>query len=141
MQLTKLSPNLMVQNVKKSIEYYQTILGFSVAMAVDEDKNIHFSEIPAEKRILYALIVKDGVEIMFQQQESMKEDIPAFSEHSIGASVSFYITVEDIDQLYARMKKQVDCIKELETTWYSMREFYIRDIDGYILCFAEAANK
>jgi hypothetical protein len=27
--------------------------------------------------------------------------------------------------------------KELETTWYGMREFYIKDCNGYILGFAE----
>ncbi|EKB58258.1 hypothetical protein HMPREF9700_02066 [Bergeyella zoohelcum CCUG 30536] len=31
-------------------------------------------------------------------------------------------------------------ITELKTTWYGMQEFYLKDLNGYILGFAEKAE-
>ena len=55
----------------------------------------------------------------------------------IGASVSFYIEVEDINTIYNEIKEKAEVVKELETTWYGMQEFYVKDCNGYILGFAE----
>jgi len=33
----------------------------------------------------------------------------------------------------------VEIVQDLATTWYGMREFYIRDLDGYLLGFGEKA--
>ena len=137
MQFTRLTPNLMVRDMRKSIDYYHNILGFSMRMAVDEDRKIIVADLSPEAKLQYAQLERDGVEIMIQQQESMIEDLLAFSGCAIGASVSFYITVENLAEFYEQVRHQADCIRELQTTWYGMREFYLRDPDGYILGFAE----
>jgi uncharacterized glyoxalase superfamily protein PhnB len=49
----------------------------------------------------------------------------------------FYIDVENIEETYKQLEGRVEIAKTLETTWYGMREFYIRDCNGYILGFAE----
>lgn len=127
----------MVRDLQVSIAFYQNILGFSIRMAVDEEKNILVTGLSPETKLIYAQLEKDGVEIMVQQQSSMVEDLPVLSGCDIGASVSFYMIVEDIDELFQLVRGKADCIREPETTWYGMREFYIRDPDGYILGFAE----
>ncbi len=127
----------MVRDLHMSIDFYQNILGFSLRMAVDEDTNIHVTGPSPGIKLIYAQLERDEVEIMVQQQNSMVEDLPVFSGCNIGASVSFYITVKDIDGLFQQVRSKADCIREPETTWYGMREFYIRDPDGYILGFAE----
>ena len=48
---------------------------------------------------------------------SFEKDIPILQGVSQGASVLFYIDVEDIDELYNSLKEQVEIAKELETTW------------------------
>ncbi len=138
MQFTRLTPNLMVGDVNRSMDFYQNILGFSIHMAVDEDKEFFVSDPPSGTTLVYAQLERDGVEIMLQQQESMINDLPVFSGCDIGASVSFYILVEDLAGLFAQVQGRTDCIREPETTWYGMREFYIRDPDGYVLGFAES---
>ena len=97
MQLTQLTPNLMVRDLQVSVTFYQNILGFSIRMGVDEEKNILVTGISAETKLIYAQLERDGVEIMIQQQSSMVEDLPIFSGCDIGESVSFYIIVENID--------------------------------------------
>ena len=141
MQLKQLTPNLMVRDLLASAAFYQNIFGFSIRMGVDEEKNILVTGISPETKLIYAQLERDGVEIMLQEQSSMKEDLPIFSGCNIGASVSFYMIVEDIDELFQQVRGRADCIREPETTWYGMREFYLRDPDGYILGFAEQQVK
>ncbi len=44
---------------------------------------------------------------------------------------SFSIYAGDI------IKSKAEVVKDLETVWYGMQEFYIKDCNGYILGFAE----
>jgi uncharacterized glyoxalase superfamily protein PhnB len=74
---------------------------------------------------------------MFLKSDSFEKDILVLKGFPHGASVLFYIDVEDIDEVYKKLKEHVEIAKELETTWYGMREFYIKDCNGYILGFAE----
>lgn len=74
---------------------------------------------------------------MIQAEESFKEDVGVLKDFQIGAPCTFYIEVENLEDFYKRVKDKVDVAKELFTTWYGMKEFYIRDNNGYILCFAE----
>jgi uncharacterized glyoxalase superfamily protein PhnB len=110
-------------------------LGFLPIMAVPEDKSSFSPELEEGKRYLFAMVQSGGVEIMLQQEESLREDVGNFFTN-IGASATYYIRVDDVDKFYETIATKVEIIKPIETTWYGMREFYIRDIDGYVLAFA-----
>ena len=135
--MKKLNPNLMVKNVKETVEFYKNYLGFELTMAVPETQDGILTEIPEDKKIVYAMVKNGGVEIMFQAEESLKKDISVFADSKIGASVSFYIEVEKLEDFYKEIREKVEIVKELSTTWYGMNEFYIRDNNGYILGFSE----
>ena len=137
MKLNKLTPNFAVQDIRKTVSYYQDILGLKVLMAVPEDKSSIDSELDENKTYIYALMGLDNVELMFQRSDSIIEDIPPLKEFEQGASVSFYMEVEDIDSLYQAIRSKTDVVVDLKTAWYGMQEFYIRDCNGYILGFAE----
>jgi uncharacterized glyoxalase superfamily protein PhnB len=128
--------NLAVRDIRESIAFYRDILGFSPIMAVPEDKSSFSPELEEGKRYLFAMVQSGGVEIMLQQEESLREDVGNFFTH-IGASATCYIRVDDVDKFYETIVAKVEIIKPIETTWYGMREFYIRDIDGYVFGFAK----
>jgi len=136
--MKKLNPNLMVKDVKETVEFYQKNLGFQLIMAVPETQDGILNEIPADKKVVYALVKNGDVEIMFQAEKSLKEDVPVLMDSQIGASCTFYIELENVEDFYNSIKDKVDVVKELFTTWYGMKEFYIRDNNGYILTIAEA---
>jgi uncharacterized glyoxalase superfamily protein PhnB len=69
--------------------------------------------------------------------DNLKKDIPALEDRPQSASVLFYFYIEDIDEVYKNLKTHTEIAKELETTWYGMREFYVRDCNGYVLGFGE----
>lgn len=138
MKLNKLTPNFAVQDIKKTVAFYQDVLGFKLEMAVSEDKNGIETELNENKSYVYAKMSKNGVEFMFQRTDSIGEDIPPLKGMKQGASVSFYLEVEGIMALYQELRlKKAKIVKELGTAWYGMQEFYINDCNGYILGFAE----
>lgn len=131
----------MVGNVGETVEFYRRHLGFRLVMAVPESQDGILTEIPEQIDIVYALVQNGAVELMFQAEMSLKEDVPAFAGMKIGASISLYIEVEEIDKMYEAIRSEVEIVKELFTTWYGMKEFYLRDNNGYILCLAERSKQ
>lgn len=128
--------NLAVNNISSTIKYYQENFDFKLQMLVDDSKSsFNESFIKKDKKYIWAMINKDNVSIMLQEVESLKEDIGIFF-NSIGASLTLYIEVEDVDSLYLKVKDKVTIYHEIRDTWYGQKEFYIKDINGYILGFA-----
>ena len=127
--------NLAVNDIASTIIYYRENFDFELQMLVDESKTIFDTEIKKELNYIWAMIKKDGVSIMLQSIESLKEDIGVFFDN-ISASLTLYIEVENVDELYLKIKDKVSIYKEIDTTWYGQKEFYIKDINGYILGFA-----
>ena len=127
--------NLAVNDIASTIKYYQENFDFELQMLVDESKTIFDTEIKKELNYIWAMIHKDNISIMLQSVESLKEDVGVFFDN-IGASLTLYIDVENVDELYLKIKDKVSIYKEIDTTWYGQREIYIKDINGYILGFA-----
>jgi uncharacterized glyoxalase superfamily protein PhnB len=127
--LKKLTPNLMVEDVQQTINFYRDVLGFNLLTSVDDDGEVGF-----------AIVQRDNVELMFQSRKSLSENVPALTGSVVGASQTFYIEVANIDQLYAQLNGRVNIVVDLHTTFYGTKEFYFRDINGYILSFSEAAQ-
>ena len=131
--------NLAVKDIKETIKYYQENFDFEVQMLVDESKTIFDTQIKEELNYVWAMIQKDNISIMLQSVESLKEDVGVFFDN-IGASLTLYIDVENVDELYLKIKDKVNIYKEITTTWYGQKEFYIKDINGYILGFSSKNN-
>lgn len=137
MKIKKLSPNFEVANIKKTVEFYQKNFGFSLIMAVPESKDGIEQTWSNNKEYVYAMMQKDNIEFMFQRSDSFKEDLIFAKDLNMGATVSFYMEVEGLKAFYDTLKNKNLQITELKTTWYGMQEFYVKDLNGYIIGFAE----
>jgi len=137
MKLQKLTPNMIVNDVKESVEFYVEILGFKLNMAVPENNEIVENDLREDETYSYAMISRDEVSIMFVKKDVFEEDHLFLKDSVIGASVSFYIDVDDVNEIYISVKDRAEIVIDLRTAWYGMQEFYIRDCNGYILGFAE----
>ncbi|SET08392.1 Uncharacterized conserved protein PhnB, glyoxalase superfamily [Methanococcoides vulcani] len=138
MELNKLTPNLMVDDVNKTVGFYKDVLGFEFVMAVPKDSQEVLMEMPKDKQLIYALMKSGDVQLMFQAKDSLSEDIPVFKDRGIGASLTLYIEVDNVKELSEALEEKVEIVKELHTTFYGMQEFYIKDCNGYVLGFAES---
>jgi lactoylglutathione lyase len=126
MGLKNLTPNIMVADVNKTIEFYDKILGFDLFMSK-----------PESGKFDWALVANEGVHLMFQEENSLKSEYPQLTSMPIGAAMTLFIEVDNIEEYYESIKDKVKVIKDLCITFYGMTEFSIEDYNGYILTFAE----
>lgn len=125
--LNSLTPNLMVNDVEETIEYYTDILGFTLLKTVPEVGVID-----------WAMVKRNNVMLMFQSAKSLKDELPKLKAQKPGGGLTFYIKVDKIIELHEElMDNEVEIISDLESTFYDTIEFSIVDINGYILTFSE----
>lgn len=139
MTFQKLTPNLMVEDVAQNVAYYCDLLGFDFVMGMRDEQPVNEASLDHGKPLDWAMLQRDQVAFMFQQRNSLVDELPALAGCAIGASLTLYIELEGLAGLYESLQGRADIIKPLQTTFYGMREFYLRDCNGYILALAERA--
>ncbi|MDR1170574.1 MAG: VOC family protein [Prevotellaceae bacterium] len=141
MKLNKLTPNFAVADIRQTVQFYSENLGFELVMAVPATQDGADTQLAEDKEYVYAMMQREQVELMFQQQDSFHEDISLAGNEPVGASVSFYMEGKDIEPFYAGLKNRDIQVSDLKLTWYGIKEFYMKDNNGYILGFAEETEK
>ena len=105
MKFKKLTPNMMVNDVKESVKFYTEVLGFNLNMIVAENSKEIESALEKGKNYSYAMVSRDEVYIMLMQKNKLEKDIPMLKDVKIGASVSFYCNIDNIDEMYNLLKE------------------------------------
>jgi len=137
MKITSLTPNFEVSDIRKTVQFYQDILDFKLVMAVSATQDEIETSLLENKAYKFAIMQRDEVTFMFEVKDTYLGGMDSFKTKTIGASVSFYMQIDGIDDFYELIKSKKLKPSELKTMWYGMREFYIQDINGYVLGFAE----
>ena len=127
MKLEKLTPNLMVEDVRQTINYYHGVLAFETVDTVPENG----------EDLVWARLKKGDVEIMIQEEDSLKSDIPEIRHEKIGGGTTLFIQMTGVEEYYDYLYSSADVVVQMKETFYGMKEFTIRDINGYYLTFAE----
>lgn len=122
----KLTPNLLVANVERSLAFYIDTLGFTRGMTV-----------PDASPFVFASVTSGEVEIFFNDAATAVEEYPAFAGKPIGATGTMFIELEGVDALHDRIKSRATIVMPIENKFYGMREFAIEDPDGYVIVFAQ----
>ena len=125
----KLTPNLLVANVERSLAFYEGVLGFERGFTV-----------PEQSPFAFASVTGGPVEIFFNDAAGAIKEYPGFGGKPIGATGTMYIEVEGVDALHDRLKPTVPIVMPLISQFYGMREFAIEDPDGYVITFAQRAG-
>jgi uncharacterized glyoxalase superfamily protein PhnB len=123
--MESLSPNIFVTDINTTIDFYR-VLGFELIMTVPE----------TGPNLVWAMLVKGSVTMMFQTFESLGNDLPHISRTD-GGSLLLYIKLKGIRAFYDDIKDKVKVIKGLEKTFYGATEFSVVDVNNYVLTFAE----
>jgi len=122
--MDSLSPNIFVQNMQQTIEFYQSI-GFQTVMSVPESGDFD-----------WVMMANGAVIFMFQTFSSLGAELPAISRQS-GGSLLFYIKLKKIREFFEQIKDKVTVLKGIEKAFYGATEFSILDNNNYVLTFAE----
>jgi catechol 2,3-dioxygenase-like lactoylglutathione lyase family enzyme len=124
--LTKVTPNLVVSNVERSLAFYRDILGFTVTVTV-----------PDQMPYVFAALTSGGVEVFLNAIEPAVAEYPAFKDRPIGGTLTLFMEVVRIKDAYAELKDTVKIVLPLEKKWYGVTEFAFEDPDGYLITYAE----
>jgi lactoylglutathione lyase len=122
----KLTPNLLVANVERSLGFYTGVLGFERGMTV-----------PEQSPLVFAQVTSGAVEIFLNDAAGAVKEYAVLDGKPLGTSGTMFVEVEGIRELYAEVAPRVTIVMPLITQWYGMMEFVIADPDGYLITFAE----
>jgi hypothetical protein len=120
----KLTPVLIVEEIEKSLPFWVGRMGF--------EKTV---DVPDGDRLGFAILAREGAEVMFQTTESVRKDVPKFAPQGVFNAASLFIEVEDFDDIRRRLAGYEIALAE-RTTFYGMREIGVVEPGGHIAVFA-----
>jgi len=123
-QVRKITPVLFVERIEPCLGFW-TAVGFEKV-----------AEVPEGDAIGFALLVKDGVEIMYQSRASLRKDIPAMADAP--SATALYVEVDDLDEV-ARRVAGAPVVIPRRKTFYGMDELGVREPAGNLVTFAMKA--
>ena len=118
----KLTPVLMVAAIEPCLPFWER-LGWATVATVPHDESTGF-----------AILVKDGVELMYQSRASVAADLPALAAAPMGGTFLF-LEVDDLDAVIAALG-DAPVAAPRRTTFYGMDEVAVREPGGNVVIFA-----
>src|ERR1700740_3060430 len=120
----KITPVLIVEEIEKSLPFWIERMGFA--------KNV---DVPEGGRLGFAILVRDGAELMLQTIESIRKDSPQFAPKGWSNNVGLFVEVEDFADVLKRLEGYPIAMPE-RTTFYGMREIGVHEPSGHTVVFA-----
>jgi catechol 2,3-dioxygenase-like lactoylglutathione lyase family enzyme len=129
MKFNKLIPELSVFNIKKSLQFYQDTLGFTVEYSRPKDK--------------FYFLSCEGSQIMIE--EINKTWWTGELEYPFGRGINFQIEVNDVSALVKRIDEaNIPLFRPPKESWYRIENieygqiaFLLQDPDGYLHRFTQ----
>ncbi|MEM9922373.1 MAG: VOC family protein [Rivularia sp. (in: cyanobacteria)] len=126
-------PNLVTNDIESTISWYQRNLDAKTKMSLPSKTNPH--------KACFATISVAGNDIMLQTVENIEDKYPSLKgKIYIGYSVALNLQVTDAQAIYDSLTDTSEVVAEPMDTFYQMREFTIKDPNGYILTVASLLN-
>ena len=126
-KIQKITTVLAVENVQQSVDFWQGRLGFEVTVTV-----------PHEDTLGFAILERDGTEIMLQSVSSILADLGANTGEVNGRSAALFIEISDLDAIETALTGYpVEMPRR--TTFYGMQEIGVREPGGHFVVFAQRA--
>lgn len=113
MKVSNLRPILCVDSIDDTVRFYRDVLGFMCIRQLQ----------------VWAALRRDDVEIMI----SLPNAHEPFEKPSFTGSL--YFNCDDADAWWRQLKDRAPIVYPIENFHYGMREFAIRDNNGYCLQF------
>ena len=120
-RIKKMSPQLLVADIDRSVEFYTKKLGFDVDFQYED---------------FYAGIIKDGYSIHLKMGNPSPEEKEKRRNRE---DLDIVFSVDGIEDLYEELSnRSVEFAQSLRDMPYG-KEFYVADPDGNIIAFLEEA--
>ena len=120
MKPSGLIPMLETRDLQATIDYYTRTLGFALDATWPSDGPLTWCRLVAGDVVLMLMLPDD--------------DAPASAPKITGR---LYCYPADVDALWAELRDKVDVVSPIADSDHGMREFQVRDCNGYILRFGQ----
>ncbi|HJU64538.1 MAG TPA: VOC family protein [Gemmatimonadaceae bacterium] len=131
-EIRGMAPLFQVFDMPTSVRFYRDVLGFEVVSTSEPGE--HFD---------WALLSRGGVKIMLNTAYE-RDDRPSAPDPARIAAhedASLYFACEELDAAYAHLRAHNVDAEAPRVAPYGMRQLYLKDPDGYILCFQWPATQ
>jgi uncharacterized glyoxalase superfamily protein PhnB len=125
--VNKITTVLVMRSLEPSLDFWENRVGFA-----------RVAEVAHEGAIGFALLVKDGVELMLQSEASVAADLPDAGAVG-GHSAALFIEVDDLAAMEHALAGYPVAMPR-RTTFYGMHEFGVREPGGHWVTFAQKAE-
>ncbi|HVR40273.1 MAG TPA: VOC family protein [Thermoanaerobaculia bacterium] len=119
--IKKLTPVLIVDAIEPVLPFWSA-LGFTTATSV-----------PHGDAIGFVILVRDGVEVMYQSRASVAEDNAAALEGS--GRTALFFEVSDLEEIMRALSGPF--LADRRKTFYGSTETILRDPAGNVITFAQ----
>ena len=105
---------------------YRDVLGFTVVKQSGPGDDID-----------WGLLRLDEAELMLNTAYDREERPSAPDPSRIAAheDTTFYFGCRDVDAAYTHVRAKGIDVKPPKVSWYGMKQLYMKDPDGYLICF------
>jgi len=127
-----LAPLFQVFDMPAAIHFYRDIIGFEVVSTSRPGE--HFD---------WALLRLNGVELMLNTayEQDARPCAPDPARVEAHEDAALYFGCEDVDAAYRHLRANGLNVEEPAVAPYGMKQIYLSDPDGYVLCFQWPAAK
>lgn len=130
-----LTPLLLVYDIPTSLRFYRDVLGFEV---------VSTSPPLGEDKCHWAWLRLGSADVMLNDTYETDDDRPPEPDRARTAAhedTCLYFGCPDVDAAYEQLRAKGIKVKEPFVTPYGMKQMYLRDPDGYTLCFQWSAAR
>ena len=128
-----LTPLLQVYDMPTSVRFYRDLLGFEV---------VSTSPVLGEDRFHWALLRLGDAELMLNTAYEFDGERPVEPDPARTAAhgdTGLFFGCPDVDRAYEELRGKGVTVQEPSVAPYGMKQMYLRDPDGYALCFQWSA--
>ena len=126
----QLTPVIIVDAVEPCLVFWTERFGFDITATVPGP----------EGKITFAIVAKDGIEVMYQTRASVLAEDPSAAKDLDGHSIAIFITVANIDTV-EKAVVGAPIVKPRHDTFYGATEIYVLEPGGNTVGFAQMGTQ
>jgi len=132
-EIRGMAPLLQVFDMPTSIAFYRDLLGFEVVTTSKLE----------QRTSVWALLRLNGMKLMLNKAYEEDSQPPEPDRARIAAhdDTAIFFGCPDVDAAYAHLRSRAKNVKAPKVAPYGMKQLYVRDPDGYNLCFQWPATQ
>ena len=129
-ELGGLTPLLQVYDMPAAVRFYRDVLGFEVVSTSPP--------LGGDDRFHWAMLRSGGAQLMLNtayEDDDARPTAPDAARVAAHDDTALYIGCPDIDAVYDELRRRNVELRKPIVTGYGMKQLYLKDPDGYTVCF------